>query len=72
MKYLLMQMKQFTLSSIFMLVAVFGLTVSNSFDQTYMAKVEQVQEQHALEKYAGTDERPKSKDEKEKTGVAMK
>lgn len=64
-----MQFKQFALSSVFIAVAAVGLSVSNSFDQEYMAKV--VEQEQTLEKVAATEKEIEEK-EKKKTGVAMK
>jgi hypothetical protein len=61
-----MQFKQFAFSSVFIAVAAIGLSVSNSFDQEYMAKV--VEQEQALERVAATEKEL----EEEKTGVAMK
>lgn len=68
-KYLSLQFKQFVLSSVFVAVAGIGLSVSNSFDQEYMAKV--VEQERAMEKVAATEKEIEEK-EKKKTGVAMK
>lgn len=68
-KYLSLQFKQFALSSVFVAVAAIGLSVSNSFDQEYMAKV--VEQERAMEKVAATEKEIEEK-EKKKTGVAMK
>jgi hypothetical protein len=68
-KYLSMQFKQFALSSVFIAVAAIGLSVSNSFDQEYMAKV--VEQERALEKVAASEKELEERED-EKTGVAMK
>ncbi len=68
-KYLSLQFKQFALSSVFVAVAAIGLSVSNSFDQEYMAQV--VEQERAIEKVAAT-EKEAEENEDEKTGVAMK
>lgn len=54
-----MQFKQFAISTMFITVAAVGLSVSNSFDQDYMAKVEK--QEKALEKLAAAEKANKNK-----------
>ena len=67
-KYLSAQIKQFILSTVFVVVAVVGVSISNSFDQDYMAKVS---EQESMQKNIADVEAEDSKTEDDKTGVAL-
>ena len=68
-KYLSAQLKQFLLSTVFVLVAIVGVSISNSFDQDYMAKVA---EQNKVMKNIAEADRETNKKEGDKSGVAMK
>jgi hypothetical protein len=67
-KYISAQIKQFVLSSLFVVVAVVGVSLSNSFDQDYMAKVS---EQEKMQKNIADLETDDSQADEEKTGVAL-
>lgn len=68
-KYLSRQIRQFLLSTVFVLVAVVGVSLSNSFDQEYMAKVTQQEE---VKKSVADISDENLEDEEDKSGVAMK
>ena len=68
-KYLSAQLKQFLLSTAFVLVAIVGVSISNSFDQDYMAKVSE--QKKVMQNIAETEQEAENK-EGDKSGVAMK
>ena len=69
MKYLSVQIKQFLLSTAFVLVAVIGVTISNSFNQEYLAEMSQKEE--LAKEVAESDLESEKDDDEDKTGVAL-
>lgn len=69
-KYLSVQIKQFMFASIFFLLAITGISVSNSFDQTYMARVANHSKMEA-KILASEKLETKSDEVKDKKGVAL-
>ncbi len=65
-KYLSMQLKQFALSTAFVAVAAIGLSLSTSFDRSYMAEVEKAEQEQTLERVAKLEKKADKK-----VGVAM-
>jgi|LUMW01.1.fsa_nt_gb hypothetical protein len=59
--YLLSQMKQFVLASTLMTFVVIGLSLTHSFDQDYMAKVEKYERE--VQVLADYDDAEKAKND---------